>query len=99
MVESDDFFLVTLSKEDIKRVRNIRKRRLISTKIKELKDKILRYKNRKKDITILQEKKVYMFDIERQENMIEEVKLIDVYILDYEKLIRRLQREYCNIKV
>lgn len=95
-MDNEGFILKTLTEEDILRMRNIRKRRLLNTKIKSLKDKIIRYKNRKEDIKEIQKKE--MADIIKKENMVEELKLIDIYIKDYEKMINRLQSEYCDIQ-
>lgn len=95
-MENEDFILRTLTKEEVERMRNIRKRRLLNTKIKSLKDKIIQYKSRKEDIEVIQKKETV--DTEKEENMIEELKLIDIYIKEYESLINRLQNEYCIIQ-
>jgi hypothetical protein len=95
-MENEDFILRTLTKEEVERMRNIRKRRLLNTKIKSLKDKIIQYKSRKEDIEVIQKKETV--DTEKEENMIEELKLIDIYIKEYESLINRLQNEYCVIQ-
>jgi len=101
-MEDSEFFLKIPSKEDIIRIRNIRKRRLINTKIKSLKNKVTRYKSRKEDIEEIQtkvSKGELEIDLEKEENMLEEIKLIHIYIKEYEELIIRLQKEYCNIKI
>lgn len=90
--------LSKLSEKDKLRIRQCKKKRLMNNSIKKFKRKILEYSSRKTDIrTLIKNDVDKKITKERVENLTEELKLIDIYIKDYERLIKRLQKEYCSL--